>query len=260
MTIAEIGSGAAAEVVMAWEPLAFRAFGPWHLLAVVVLLALLGAFVGLGRLSRGTPREAMVRGTLAGMAIMLQLMYVAIGLQPDRYNPLTSWPLQLCDLGAFLVPVALLIPGWRVGQTIVFFWGFALTTQAFLTPTVSQGPDDVRYWFYFLQHGLILIAAAYSAAVLGYRPKLRDLGILAAIDIGLLAGIVPLNEIMGVNYFWVGSVATEGGETGTLLDVLGPWPARIGVMYLLAHLIMLVIWGVVKLIPAKPSEPPAEAS
>ncbi len=182
-------------------------------------------------------REWRLRLLWVWTTIAWQTMATVWYLLPRNFDWYESLPLHLCDLAAWVAPLALLTQK-RWLRTLLYFWGIGLSTQAFLTPVVEGGHGDFRYWLFFIGHTQIVGSALYDVVVLGYRPRLRDWGIVTLLTLAWIVPVTAFNLLMDVNYGYTGRM-TPGGTT--VLDYLGPWPWRLGTMFVLTQ----VLWGVV---------------
>lgn len=158
----------------------------------------------------------------------------------------TYWvPLQVCDLASLIAPLAILLR-WRALVTITYFWGLALCTQAFITPILREGPHSAEFWIFWGLHWIIVSMALYAVLVLRYRPGWRDYGVAVGVSLAYVGVAVAVNELgrgEGLleqpNFGFLGPDARES----TLVEVLGPWPWRIGVMCGLGLGVMaLLVW------------------
>ncbi|MDQ7014014.1 MAG: TIGR02206 family membrane protein [Planctomycetota bacterium] len=181
--------------------------------------------------------EWRLRLIWAWTTIAWQTMATVWYLLPRNFDWYESLPLHLCDLAAWVAPFALLTQK-RWLRTLLYFWGIGLSTQAFLTPVVEGGHGDFRYWLFFIGHTQIVGSAIYDVVVLGYRPNLRDWGVVTLLSLAWIVPVTAFNLLMDVNYGYTGRM-TPGGTT--VLDYLGPWPWRLGTMFVLTQ----VLWGVV---------------
>jgi hypothetical protein len=96
-------------------------------------------------------------------------------LFPPLHDPPKTYPLQLCHWNA-LAAALLLATRWNALRPIVYFWGFALSTQAMITPSLTEGPAIYAFWFFWSTHGIIIGVALYEVFARGYRPTPRDYG------------------------------------------------------------------------------------
>ncbi len=170
----------------------FQPFSVQHLLVCLGAAALAGVVIRFARVMRGTPAEWQVRVAWAGLTLLGELGSTAIWYLPARYDRQSSWPIHLCDLAAWIAPVALLTP-WRWARTLLFFWGLGLSTQGFFTPAIKDGVLDATWWVYWAQHTGVVGGAVYLAAVLGYRPGIRDFSLIIGATLALVGIMVGVN-------------------------------------------------------------------
>lgn len=207
-----------------WE---FSAFSTHHLVLVLVCAWVAWIVIRYARSVRhsghGTHRELQVRVAWALMTLGGEIGSTIVWMLPQRYDRNDSWPIHLCDFAAWLIAFAML-SHYRWPRTLLFFWGLGLSTQGFLTPTVSTGVLSAEYWVFWVQHLGVVGGALYLAAVNGYRPTLRDLGLTTSLTLALVAFMVWLNIEASTNYMYLGDTLPE---KPTILDALGPYPGRI---------------------------------
>lgn len=213
----------------------------WHggsagnLLAIGVWVLLTGVAAALGRRWRATARGERLRVLLGSVGLAVCLLSAGWYLMPERFALDVSLPLQLCDLAGFVAPLALL---WRKRpvRTLLHFWGFALCTQAFVTPVHEPGtPGFVVSW---LLHGMIVGSAVYDSAALGYHPGLRDLLIGIGAGAAYAGASFLLNMATGFNYGYTGPTAPG---TTTIVDALGAWPLRVVWIVLISTAAMALV-------------------
>lgn len=223
----------------------FKSFTAIHLITVLVLGAAMVGGCWLGRCWRGSEREKRLRfgwgGFVAGIALVTNLYYAL----PKHWDITESLPLQLCDLAIIIAAIAMLTDS-RVFRTMLYFWGIGLSTQAFITPTVGYGVGHERFWLFWIGHTCIVGSAVYDIVVGGYRPRLKDLGIISAISIGYLFTMLGINEWLSdadtiVNYGYVGR---RRPSNPTLIDKLGPWPERVVIITLIVLVDYVVLWAI----------------
>lgn len=223
---------------------AFHPFGWLHAAALAAILALTALAVALARrrplpAAPTTPERAVGWGYVAAWITTYTFL-----LFPPLAEPAKTLPLQLCHWNA-LAAALLLATGWRWLRPLVYFWGFALSTQALITPALREGPALYAFWFFWTTHGLIVGVALYDVLARGYRPGLRDYGIACAGAAAYVAIILPLDLAFGWNYGFLGP---SKPEFPTIVDALGPWPARLALIVLLvagAMALALLPWRLV---------------
>lgn len=221
------------------KSLAVQPFSPQHAITVVACLFAMILFVAWGRRRKREGREPSLRRAFAAFIIAWQVFVTIRWLLPGNYDVGVSLPLHVCDLAAWIAPFALLLQT-RWLRTMLYFWGFGFSTEAFITPILDHGPGHIHFWLFWGGHTLIVGAALYDVVVCAFRPRFRDFLLATAISFAYAAVVIPLNLALDVNYGYLGATTPEAA---TLLDHLGPWPWRIVWMVLLGELLMLLLWA-----------------
>lgn len=216
-----------------------------HVCALIVFGVIVSLMVVMGRRhDRATRRTAAVIGM--GIWLFSGIYYV----MPAHLEPDKSLPIQACDLLALLAPLVLALPS-RLVRTLVYFGGFGLTTQAFVTPTSDiGGPDNIKFWIFWTLHGSILATSIYIIAVDRYRPTLKDLSVavlgwggyaLAMIALNYGTYRAGLNNGDGWYYGYLGPSLPDVVQ-GSVLKYLGPWPVRPVMMMLFGLVVFVLCW------------------
>jgi len=212
----------ATEPALPWYE-AFRPFGVQHAIVFVVCAALMTLAAWMGVRNRGTRLERDWRLLWCGGIIAWQASSIAYYATRLPFSLDAALPLQICDLVAWIAALALLSP-WRWARTLLYFWGIGLSTQAFFTPILRDGPTRVEFWFFWINHLQIVGSAVYDIAVRGYRPRWRDWVIGFGLTLLYAAAVTPLNLAFDLN---LGFIGDSTPENPTLADALGPWPLRV---------------------------------
>lgn len=232
----------------------FEPFSLFHVVTAVVFVSVIVLACLAGRANDGN-HERRVRLTWVGFTVITQLIGMVWYLLPANFDPMVSYPLHVCDLAAWFVPLALLTGDHRA-RAMLYFWGIGLSSQAFFTPVLSEGYNDAKYWFFWLGHTQIIGGAVYDAWVRGYRPTLPHFRF--AIIAGLLytTAMAGFNEMIGANYCYVGRTLPD---KQTILDALPPWPWRVLVLMALGVVVQflaLLPWLIVANWKATPGQEP----
>lgn len=232
----------------------FRAFSGLHAAALAVIAALTAVAIAVrrGRAPEPLPASAIERVIALGYLAAWAVTYAYL-LFPPLHEPAKTYPFQLCHLAALCAALALLT-GDRIFRTLLYFWGIGLSTQALITPSLTEGPALYAFWFFWTTHGFIIGVALYDVIARGYRPELRDYGIACAASAMYFALILPANLVFGWNYGFVGP---SKPEVPTIVDFLGPWPQRLAPIALIVAAVMallLVPWEIARRM--SPSAPP----
>ena len=200
---------------------------------------------------RATPAERAI-----GIAYLAAWVTTYLFLLfPPLHEPAKTYPLQLCHWNA-VVAALLLATRWNALRPIVYFWGFALSTQAMITPSLSEGPAIYPFWFFWSTHGIIIGVALYEVFARGYRPTPRDYGIACAAAAVYVAVVLPLDLAFDWNYGFVGR---SKPEVRSIVDALGPWPERLALIFALvagAMALLLLPWVLARAAAAPRSAQP----
>ncbi|MGH8705302.1 MAG: TIGR02206 family membrane protein [Burkholderiales bacterium] len=157
----------------------FRAFSGLHAAALGAIALLTAIAIVVARRRAPSPHATPTERAIGWAYLAAWATTFTFLASPPLLEPAKTYPLQLCHLNA-LAAALLLITRWRVLRPIVYFWGFALSTQALITPTLTEGPAIYPFWFFWTTHGMIVGVALYDVIALHYRPALRDYGIACA--------------------------------------------------------------------------------
>ncbi|MFO0836301.1 MAG: TIGR02206 family membrane protein [Phycisphaerales bacterium] len=183
-------------------------------------------------------RESTLRACVGWSTLITQALMLIYYIRPSRFVLSESLPLHICDLAGWIGGAAL-VTQKRWLRTLGYYWGFALCTQAFFTPIVTQGFGHIKFWLYWINHMQIVGCAAYDLVVLRYRPAWRDF--FAAAGQTFLYAIVlmmPVNAWLTTNYAYTGP---SRPSAPTILDELGPWPLRVVWIVLMASAVFALI-------------------
>lgn len=152
-----------------------------------------------------------------------------------------SLPLHMCDVVAWIAGFALITENRRL-QTLLYFWGIGLSSQAFITPTVHVGPAHLKFWLFWVGHSNIVLVGLFEVIARGYRPGWRDLRFASIMTLAYGAVVTPVNILLHVNYGYIGD---SRPDASTVVDIMGPWPGRIWWVALIVYssfLVVTLIW------------------
>jgi hypothetical integral membrane protein (TIGR02206 family) len=211
-------------------------FGSAHLTALGITFVAVLLFILAAR-SRRWPRVLGWGETLLAMLLIssypakiLARFWADIEITRDM-----MFPLHLCDMAAITGFFALVFRN-RLAAELTYFWGLAGTLQALFTPSICYDFPSPAFFAFFQLHSAVVITAFYLPVGLGWRP--RRGAVLRAWFWGLgymtLAGSV--NFLIGSNYGFLREKAED-----SLMEFLGPWPAYIGVMAVLALVFFAIL-------------------
>ena len=214
----------------------FVAYGTSH--GTVLALTVLGAAALVGLARRGDPR--WVRRAcllLAAATLSLNVVIEVWTLRPADLG--RTLPLQLSDLAPYAAALALCTRGRRA-SALTYYWGLALSTQALVTP-VLRGPDfpAVSFLAFFGIHVLVVWAAILLTWGVRVRPDWAGYRFTVVVTVCWAAVSFGINRATGADYGFLNAKPS----TGSLLDLLGPWP-----WYLLPEsALVLGVWALMTL-------------
>jgi hypothetical integral membrane protein (TIGR02206 family) len=217
----------------------FNSYGFTHW--ALLLLTVVGAvwLVRFGRRYRDTPTEARFTRVFAIVQLAVTVGFMALWLVPPLFTLGQSLPLHLSDLLRLVTGFALLSKRpWAYG--LCYYWGLTLNPQALLTPDlhpdVAPLLEIISYW---VQHILVMWAVLYLTWGLGLRPTWRSYRLALAATIGWAMVVFGVNRGLGTNYGYLNGKPSGG----SLLDLMGGWPAYLLVVLALAATVWaLITW------------------
>jgi hypothetical integral membrane protein (TIGR02206 family) len=214
----------------------FVPYSALHFCTVVICaLAIAGlVFIGCALPAR---REAVLRRGLGIFGLVYWLSY-NVWWNRQGIDFVNGLPLQICDVNGAIAPVVLLTQQ-RFMRATLYYWAFALSTQAFIQPALQVGAANPIFYWFWAQHTIILAYAVYDLAVLRFRPQWRDLMRCYAVSTLYLAVVVPLNSILGADYGYLGN--WPAADIPPFVAALGPWPARAVILVVLCVLACAIV-------------------
>jgi hypothetical integral membrane protein (TIGR02206 family) len=206
----------------------FVPYGFVHLATVAICMAIIAALALAGR-ALPKRNEMRLRYALGIFGLFYWLFYNA-WWNWHGVDLVGGLPLQICDVNGVIAPLVLLTQQRWLRATL-YYWAFALSTQAFIQPALQAGPTNVGFYWFWTAHTIILAYAVYDLVVLDFRPQWRDLMRCYAVSVVYLAVVVPLNHVLGSNYGYLGNWPAR--YIPPFVAALGPWPARAVILVVL---------------------------
>lgn len=194
-------------------------FSPQHLVVLAVTAA---ACAGLGLAARRDPGAAWITPASRGLAALLVANEIAFHVVHQLDEGLSArgdLPLHLTDAATIAAVVAL----WRpspLAFELTYFWALTATAQALLTPDLRQGFPDYRWWWFFVAHSGVVLAAVFLAWGRRRTPRPGAVRRVFAWSLGVLALAAIGTVAFDGNYMYL----REPPPGGSLLDLMGPWP------------------------------------
>lgn len=224
---------------MGLHPEPFDLFGPAHL-SVLFLTVVVGVALPLWIRRKSELALTVVARTLAVVLVGSQLLkhYVRVIVFGDRL--VDNLPFQMCDLAIYIGGLMLLRLSWSyAAYEVLYFWAFAGTFMALLTPDVPGGFGHPFTALYFVTHCLIIVALLYATLGFRWHPTWRSVVRAFIVTNAYALFVTPLNLLLDANYLYLRGKP----EQATLMDYLGPWPWYILVCEALAFVLFVVCYS-----------------
>ncbi|MFL6689984.1 MAG: TIGR02206 family membrane protein [Alphaproteobacteria bacterium] len=195
----------------------FVLFGPSHLIALVLTIAVAAVLVMLVR--RRPAADRPVRTVLGLMLLGVWGWWYALAGSRGWLTIGDALPMNLCDWATIATLVTLFHPNQK-SYELAYFWALGGTVQGMLTPDTPYDFPEARFLIFFVYHGGIIAAVLYLTFGLRLRPRLQSLPrvILWSFVYLLAAGATDL--LLGTNY---GFLRAKPAQT-SLFNVMPPWP------------------------------------
>lgn len=203
------------------EGVEFKEFTLAHFLPIALMIGVIFMIYKLKDKIRDYKHEGRIRLALAFVLIITEMSYFwrLIGVPSLDANPVDHLPITIC--GWCVIFCSYMIATKSQGLfDIAYFWLFAGTIFALITPTVISytGPTRFRYYQFWLEHTLGYVAIFYMIFVHKFRPTVRS-AIKSYATLSVLAVIAYVaNSVLGpgANYLFM----AKPEDTPSILDIL----------------------------------------
>lgn len=196
----------------------------WGALGLLALVSL-ALFVG-GLRCGEAGRVRLCRGLAAVMLLLTAAEFAYRALDPVPDPSREYLPLHYCSVMMFVSAYALWTRStWA--SAMVYFSVLTASVQALVTPALTFDFPHPRYFFFFLSHGTLFLAAVALPVLRGWRARKGDPVLtLALMDVYMLC-VIPMNLLLGTNYGF-----TQYAPPGSILTYLGPAPWYFFILHL----------------------------
>lgn len=201
----------------------FKAFSLAHFLPILVAAGVIYLIYRYRDRLGESKWDTRIRYTLAFAMIICEMSYFwrLVGITSLNPNPIDHLPITVC--GWCVIFSSYLVVGKSQKLfDICYFWLFAGTIFALITPTVITftGPTRFRYYQFWLEHTLGYVAIFYMIFVHKMRPTLRSAARSYAWLFALAVVAFAANRIIGpgANYLFM----ARPEDTPSILDILPP--------------------------------------
>jgi hypothetical integral membrane protein (TIGR02206 family) len=205
-----------------------------HVAIATAIPALAGA---LAWATRGRPRAVSLTARVVGSLLALnELVWYAFRYSHEGIRFPEGLPLQLCDVGVWLVVAAALVcPRRPFVFELAWYWGIAGAGMAILTPDLWAPPLSYPSIYFFAAHGGMVATVLFLVWSHQARPRPGSWWRAFVAVNAYAVAVGAFNAAFRTNYGYL----CAKPEQPSLLDLLGPWP-----VYILAAepVVLLLFW------------------
>lgn len=199
----------------------FTNFTAAHFLPIILMILAVLLIYRFRNQIQNCRAEKNIRLGLAFALIITEMSYFwrLVGVPSLGANPIDHLPITVCGWAVIFCSY-LMVTKSQTLFDISYFWVFAGTIFALITPTVITytGPTRFRYYQFWLEHTLGYIAIFYMIFVHGLRPTVKS-AVKSFAALAVMAVIAYLaNDMLGpgANYLFM----AKPEATPSILDIL----------------------------------------
>ena len=207
----------------AGEEQEFATFSLAHFIPILLMVGVILLNYKYRDAIKSYKHEEKLRYALAFIMIVCEMSYYwrLVGITSLNPNPVDHLPITLCGWGIIFASF-LMIGKNQTLYDICYFWLFAGTIFALITPTVITytGPTRFRYYQFWLEHTMGYIGIFYMTFVHKMRPTVRS-AVKSYVVLAILAVIAYSANVIigpGANYLYM----ARPESTPSILDILPP--------------------------------------
>jgi hypothetical integral membrane protein (TIGR02206 family) len=214
----------------------FVLFGLWHIVALLVIVAINFAMLGFRGASERTRKT--VRWTMAIVLWLNEASWHIWNIYWGHWSVQTMLPLHICSIMIWLAGFMLIFKVRSIYE-FAYFIGIGGAMQALLTPDAGiYGFPHYRIFQTMISHGILITATIYMTTVEGFRPTWKSFW-RVLIGLNIFAALVyPINLLLGSDYLFINGKPA----TASLLDALPPWPYYLIFMEILLVVVFLLLY------------------
>lgn len=204
-----------------------------HWAALVVLLGV-GAALLFGGLRCGERGRLTLCRALAGFLLLQTAAEFAYRML-SRDSAGEYLPLHYCSVMMFIAAYALWTRA-KWASAMVYFSVLTASVQGLITPALTFGFPHPRYFFFFVSHSSLFLAALALPVLCGWRARKWDpLLTLGLMDVYMFC-VIPVNLLLEANYGF-----TQYAPPGSILSYLGPAPWYFFILHIPGLLVFYVL-------------------
>ena len=216
----------------------FERFGPAHLGVVALTFITPLVLSAIARLYDSAVTTRAVSWLFVALLVGDKIVTFILLSRDGEVTIETAAPGNLCDWAAITTVITLIYPNqWT--YELCYFWALGGTLQALLTPDLSYGFPDPRFFSFFALHSGVIASVVYMTLGMGMRPVPMSIARALAWSALYVALAMAANSLFGTNFGYLRAKPAHP----SLLDYMAPWPFYIAQLALLAILSCLVYYS-----------------
>lgn len=199
----------------------FSNFTLAHFLPILLTVGLILLIYRYRDRLRESRYDISFRYILAFVMIISEMSYYwrLVGMPSLGPNPMDHLPITVCGWGIVFGSYMVIGKSQSLFD-IVYFWLFAGTVFALITPTVITytGPTRFRYYQFWVEHMVGYVAVFYMIFVHKMRPTVKS-AIRSYVALAVLAAVAYVSNRLigpGANYLFM----ARPEDTPSILDIL----------------------------------------
>ncbi len=147
-------------------------------------------------------------------ACFIHIYQISIG----EWNLQSSLPLNLCSISGILSGLALLFPGQRIFEFLLY-WGIPGAFHSFMTPEMTLGNKGWYFYDYYLMHAGIFLSVIYMYHILKFRPRPNSWIWVFGWSQLLIVIVYVIDKMIGANYMYLVQKPVAHNPL-----IMGEWP------------------------------------
>lgn len=216
----------------------FKLFSGIHIFSLLVLAAANIVLIFFLRRLKHNKVKLAFRYGLAVFLLCNESLYTFWSIRTGNWSAGYSLPLHVCDM-AMIFSVILLVRKNYFIYEITYFWGFAGSLQALLTPDLYpySFPHFVFFNF-FLAHAGIMTTILIMTFEEGLRPTTKSIVKTILFTNAYMGLMAVVNIITHGNYLFL----CHKPNSASIMDFLGPWPWYIPALEAVGIILILILY------------------
>jgi len=133
--------------------------------------------------------------------------YLGVFLRGD-FLITESLPFYVCRLSSLVLLYYALTKDKRV-ESFLFYWGATGMAGVIYPNGPMENIANLTETFY-IDHFLLAITPFFLVVYQGYKPNVKDLFIIVGVMAAILLAFIPINNLMGADYFYLNNQSIIG--------------------------------------------------